>query len=331
MPRRRKRKRARSLFAFNASSYGTINELRVLLDLPALDQADENPQAKAKLRGQETVFIALDTENERHGLMNHVVEVGISILKTRDLREREPGKFARDWISKVKTHHYVVDITRSPSKRMYSGLFSSSEFLNGSALKDELRQLFSDVVALSPDSDSKQDGGTPPRLVLVGQSVAGDLAALLNDSNLRIDLGHDGGVSDMGVRFDHTFDTYALADQAKFAGAHMPGKKLGQLAYWLGVDEKYKRPASYREPAGSVVGTHNAGNDATYTMMVLLLFAVRWPVITCPRRAVSSVIGPQAEPLSQPWEVTTSEHKRPKMGSWLHWLRQWVGKIFTGS
>ena len=133
----------------------------------------------------------------------------------------------------------------------------------------------------------------------------------------------------MGVRFDHTFDTYALADQAKFAGAHMPGKKLGQLAHWLGVEEKYKRPASYREPAGSVIGTHNAGNDATYTMMVLVLFAVRWPEITSPRRAISSMAGRQAEPSSRSWEIASSERTRPSLDTWLQWLRKWVNKAFT--
>lgn len=52
-------------------------------------------------------------------------------------------------------------------------------------------------------------------------------------------------------------------------GARIRSAKLGELVNWIGVHPQY-------EDRDTVFGVHNAGNDAAYTMMALLLYAVRW-------------------------------------------------------
>jgi len=49
----------------------------------------------------------------------------------------------------------------------------------------------------------------------------------------------------------------------------MNSAKLGKLVNWLGIHHQYQQD-------GSSIGCHNAGNDAAYTMMALLIYAVRW-------------------------------------------------------
>jgi len=66
----------------------------------------------------------------------------------------------------------------------------------------------------------------------------------------------------------------------------VPDFKLGKLVNWLGV------PSQFRS-GSTVVGCHNAGNDAAYTMMALLIMAVNWEHIRSPGYGEKSEIVPE--------------------------------------
>ncbi|KAM0722469.1 hypothetical protein Q7P37_001910 [Cladosporium fusiforme] len=68
------------------------------------------------------------------------------------------------------------------------------------------------------------------------------------------------------------FDTLMLTDAAIQQGANMKSARLGKLVNWLGIHPQYRHN-------DSIIGCHNAGNDAAYTMMALLMYAVRWEEI----------------------------------------------------
>lgn len=207
-------------------------------------------QLRSYLRHKDVVLIAIDTESERQGRISHVVEVGLSVLRTRDIHNLEPGAHVKNWVAKVKHHHIVVDITRYPSRRMQNSRFGRSLFLSPLDAKDEL---------LSIVKSSLRDIGTDS-LAFVGHSVAKDIYAILHSPGLATDL------LDMS-RPGHTiFDTFSLAMDAQREGAYLPRKNLSDLARSLKADPRY-----FNED-GSVIGWHCASNDAAYTMALLLLF-----------------------------------------------------------
>lgn len=211
-------------------------------------------QLRSYLRHKDVVLIAIDTESERQGRISHVVEVGLSVLRTRDIHNLEPGAHVKNWVAKVKHHHIVVDITRYPSRRMQNSRFGRSLFLSPLDAKDEL---------LSIVKSSLRDIGTDS-LAFVGHSVAKDIYAILHSPGLATDL------LDMS-RPGHTiFDTFSLAMDAQREGAYLPRKNLSDLARSLKADPRY-----FNED-GSVIGWHCASNDAAYTMALLLLFGAHW-------------------------------------------------------
>lgn len=218
------------------------------------------------------VLVAIDTESERHGLIDHVVEIGITILNVRDILDVPPGDYLRNWTSKMSHHHLVLDFTRKPKQRMHSSLFGQSQFLSATDATSAFRSILRSC-AVDPDSSPDQTGGAcevdapSPALALVGQSIDGDVAAL-RGAGVRTDIRDP---ADVGVTFNRVFDTLSFTMLAKRLGAMMPSGRLGMVVRQLGVDPQYVDPTS-----NSVIGTHNASNDAAYTMMVLLLYVLKW-------------------------------------------------------
>ena len=210
-------------------------------------------------------FVAIDTESEKRGLINHVVEIGVTILRVRDTINISPGQHLRNWLPKMEHHHLVLDITRQPKRRMHSSLFGHSQFLSPfeaqTALKKVLRKCIGDVPSAS-------NAGAAPEAYLVGQSINGDIAAL-RGAGVRLDLS-DSAMT--GLRFTKVFDTLLFSEMIKQRGAALPTAKLGWVTRYLGVDPQYVDP----NVPGTVIGTHNASNDAAYTMMALCFYGLRW-------------------------------------------------------
>lgn len=212
---------------------------------------------------EDALIVSFDTEWERRGLRDHVVEIGVTTLDTRDIYNTAPGPFAHDWFSKAKTYHYVVDITRRPTSRMRSCYFSDDMFAGIAAVKTDLLSILRQS-AHPPYDGTKRPG--PRKVVLVGHSVAVDLTQMWRSPGLWLDFFSKEVFLTRPIM---AFDTVMLTDAAIQLGARMPSVKLGHLVNWLGVHPQYRHE-------NSVIGCHNAGNDSAYTMMTLLIFATRW-------------------------------------------------------
>lgn len=111
------------------------------------------------------------------------------------------------------------------------------------------------------------------RVVLVGQSIDSDIKQLKEDPCFQLDLD---SVIGKGYQI---FDTYHLARHTKVQGMKYESLKLAAIAYRLGIEKKYrstKHDGSVDGVGARLVGVHNAGNDAAYALMALLLFGLRW-------------------------------------------------------
>lgn len=254
------------------------------------------------LRGQtskleDAVYVAIDTEGRE------ITEIGISTLDTRDIQGIRPGRRAMNWISKIKHKHIVVrgPITRPiVDSRRSTSLFCTSDVASVVLARTLVLSTLRSARDTSPDHAKR-------RVHLVGQSIGTDVGAL-NRGALRLNLSHDP-VADF--TFDKVYDTLALGGMARKLGACLPSIRLGRLARSLEVDPKYWL-------ANDVVGTHNASNDAAYTMMVMLLFAVRWdtlaedlvmppPVPLHTRSPVDVTASPTVRPFSETLEVSKAQ------------------------
>ncbi|KAK3116527.1 hypothetical protein LTR53_003015 [Teratosphaeriaceae sp. CCFEE 6253] len=263
------------LLNFKRPGYSSLGDLRTLLGLAAT-RNDGSPQ--------DAVLVSIDTESERRGLIDNVVEVGITTLLIADIYGTDPGDYARNWTAKMEHKHMVLDVTRKPKHRMRSSLFGKSIFVSTEQARAAISETLQHHLRPPEECDSATshhaEAGPAPasrRLILVGQSIVSDIV-VLKGRPLHLDLHSpiDDGEAEPACpttplcipRFSAVFDTLALTQQARKLGVRLPGARLGLVARVLGVDPKYW-------DGTSVVGTHNASNDAAYTMMVLLLHAIK--------------------------------------------------------
>ncbi|KAI6858320.1 hypothetical protein KC338_g7751 [Hortaea werneckii] len=308
----------------NWTGYGGSNELRAVLGLTSERGAlDDAP-----------VLVAVDTESEKRGLINHVVEVGVTILRVRDIWNVEPGPHLRNWIPKMKHFHVVLDITRRPKLRMRSSLFGPSQFLGPNEAQAAVKKVLRDCMGIDnqqPVTGSTNQQSLPP-VYLVGQSVEGDVAAL-RGPGVRLDISDPATV---GVRFHKLFDTYMFSQAIQGYGAPLPTAKLGWAVRYLGVDPTYVDPDIH----GTVIGTHNAVNDAAYTMMTLCFYALRWEELsngvvleptsaTSPRNA--KVLSSNSAEVSPPRNISQSKRRRGIQGSLISAWRRYRGRTMLAA
>ncbi|KAK0873466.1 hypothetical protein LTR87_011969 [Friedmanniomyces endolithicus] len=257
-----------SLSDLHWPEYGSLHDIQTLLGIAPPPGGLQHALGLVGKPNQpaNAVLVSIDAEFERSGLVDHVVEVGITIL-------RIPNIYG--WI---QAHV-------SPKYRMRGSLFGKSLFMGAEDAKAAISKILHAAATHRPlptghpwDPDPAFDDRLEPRqpadLILVGQSIATDIAAL-KVRPLHIDLQPTAGSStlrqegEVGLpRFNAIFDTLSLTQNARKLGAQFPSAKLGFVARLIGVDPEYWE-------GSSVIGAHNASNDAAYTMMVLLLHAIR--------------------------------------------------------
>jgi hypothetical protein len=242
--------------------YGSITQLRELLGLASSQDTHDTVALP-----EDALIVSIDTEWEHRRLGDFVVEVGITILDTRDIVNVAPGKFGDDWFSKAKTYHYVASATKRRKERIGGCFFSKDVFGTYATIKRDIVSVLQQ--AAHPPSDGRAMGHGPRKVVLVGHSVVADLQQLYRSPSLALDLLS----ADVFLTKPTTvFDTFMLTVAARKQGANIRQRRLGWLVNWLGVHPRYRRHNVVR-------GCHNAGNDAAYTMMALLMYAIRWDQI----------------------------------------------------
>ncbi|KAK1053205.1 hypothetical protein LTR74_016350 [Friedmanniomyces endolithicus] len=284
-----------SLSDLHWPEYGSLHDIQTLLGIAPPPEGLQHALGLVSKPNQpaNAVLVSIDAEFERSGLVDHVVEVGITILRISDIYGMDPGSRIRNWSSVMEHRHIVLDVTRKPRYRMRGSLFGKSLFMGAEDAKAAITKILHAAATHRPlptghplDPDPAFDDTLklrqPADLILVGQSIAMDIAAL-KVQPLHIDLQpaagssilrQDGGFAPTVTsqaklpRFKAIFDTLALTQQARKLGAQFPSAKLGFVARLIGVDPEYWE-------GSSVIGAHNASNDAAYTMMVLLLHAIR--------------------------------------------------------
>lgn len=151
---------------------------------------------------------------------------------------------------------------------------------------------------------------TPPRIIVVGQSVWTDIVALRYDRSFRLHLPNmlkrktstssssDSEPSSATTTNNNTpnspfyiFDTHKLALSASASGGQfIGGLRLASIALNLGIETQYRtRRTDTRQALQDFVqygsdplvgmdlkGCHNASNDAAYALMTMLLLGLRW-------------------------------------------------------
>jgi hypothetical protein len=282
---------ASSASVADPQDYGSITQLRELLGLAP----SQNTHDTVTLP-EDALIVSIDTEWEHRRLRDFVVEVGITILDTRDIINVAPGKFGDDWFSKTKTYHYVASATKRRKERIGGCFFSKDVFGTYATIRRDIVSVLQR--AAHPLSDDRPVGHGPRKVVLVGHSVVADLQQLYRSPSLALDLLS----TDVFLTKPTTvFDTFMLTVAAKQQGANIRQRRLGWLVNWLGVHPRYRR-------YNAVIGCHNAGNDAAYTMMALLMYAIRWDQIV-PGKIVPLLdeeIKQQRELSSRPYGSTLS-------------------------
>ncbi|KAL2860583.1 hypothetical protein BJX68DRAFT_261514 [Aspergillus pseudodeflectus] len=199
---------------------------------------------------EEPVFISLDVEvNERcHTL---VTEVGISTLDTRDLIGVAPGPLGENWQSRVKSRHLRVQEHAHHVNSLYirgcpdKFEFGTSEWVAA----DNVSTVVQNSFTLPKFFDGPEKKLRP--LVLVGHSLASDI------QYLELADVHIIGESDGKPQFTDRIDT---ATSFMIIRGETEPRSLGAVIGEMGM---------------TGWNLHNAGNDARYTMQVLVAMLVK--------------------------------------------------------
>ncbi|KAL4795596.1 hypothetical protein BDV19DRAFT_389188 [Aspergillus venezuelensis] len=196
---------------------------------------------------QEPVFISVDVEvNER--FHRQVTEIGISTLDTRDLVGVAPGPRGENWQSRIRSHHLrVLEYKHHVNQLYVRGCpdrfeFGTSEWISSNDISRSVQACFA--------QPSFFDGQKLRHLVLVGHSLDSDIEYLR--------------LSGVHIIEDST-------GASKFAG-HIDTATCFQMIH--GETEPRSLGAVVGELGMIGWNLHNAGNDARYTMQVLVAMMV---------------------------------------------------------
>ncbi|KAL0931860.1 qde-2-interacting protein [Colletotrichum truncatum] len=197
---------------------------------------------------KEVIFICIDIEvaEEHHGT---ILEVGMSVLDTKDIVDIPPGETGQNWFSYIKSRHLVTaDYKHIVNRKYVKGCpelfnFGESEYPNVNELRDKILSTFNE---LSTSGVPKKE--MPFRnIVLVGHDLDSDLSYM---ASMNV---HPWSVDGL-LRCLDTKDMHqAWREEGQ-------GRSLGFVLQDLEIPSK---------------NLHNAGNDAAYTLRAMLGVAVR--------------------------------------------------------
>ena len=190
------------------------------------------------------IFISIDVEAFEFN-QKRVTEIGLSTLDTGDLRGLQPGAKGSNWAAKIRSRHFRIRENGHLLNKVYvEGCpdkfnFGQSEWIYEQDAISVLEGCFNPSPSPLSVSSTK-----PCKVVLVAHDVAGDLKYLTG-------IGFD-----VTQRISDCIDTSVLYKVAR----HEIGQTaLSTLLLQYGIAAKH---------------LHNAGNDASYTLRVMIAIAV---------------------------------------------------------
>ena len=231
----------------------------------------------------DVVFLAVDVEvNEKN--QTQVTEIGVAVLDTRELHGFAPGELGIEWQAKVRARHFWVDeyahiinqtyIQGRP--RDFERRFGVTECVPLTTAMGLLMNCFQDPTAafgLKPNtselSESFKSFGVagqmgvaatnPRKIVLVGHNIGSDVRYLKKALGFELDqLPNVIEVVDTQLMYQTLMET----DLAP---------SVGSMLFEFNVD---------------AWATHNAGNDAAYTLQSLCAIAIKG-MVPCAARLKS--------------------------------------------
>ncbi|KXT16704.1 hypothetical protein AC579_5267 [Pseudocercospora musae] len=208
-------------------------------------------------------FLSLDLEWRISNGLHRITEIGISVVKARQLRDAAFGPYGHGWFGKMQHHHIFIG-RPFQLKRVPASLFVAAQSLRPVEARKEVSRI---IATLASDPD-------PGHLVIVGQSVEGDIQKLRNDPLYSIDMRKCCGTK---MPFHSIVDTLDLARAARLQGTSFVSLRLAGIARKVGIDPRYwtNAPDIFGNSC-ALVGVHNASNDAAYALMTALLMGMRW-------------------------------------------------------
>ena len=187
------------------------------------------------------IFISVDIEAFEFN-QKHVTEIGISTLDTVDLLGLQPGATGNNWAAKIRSRHFRIrEHGHLRNKVHVEGCPDKFEFGQSEWIykRDVISVLEGCFNPFRPSYSSRTC-----KAILVGHDVAGDLKYLT-------ELGFDA--TRMIADCIDTSDLYKASRRDGRQSA------LGTLLLHYGIAAKH---------------LHNAGNDATYTLRVMVAIAL---------------------------------------------------------
>ncbi|KAE8361828.1 hypothetical protein BDV27DRAFT_166627 [Aspergillus caelatus] len=192
----------------------------------------------------EPIFISIDVEsNEYHH--KQITEVGISILDTLDLVGMSPAEDGAHWRTKIQSRHLrVEEYAHHVNQHFVAGCpgnfdFGASEWVSA----DDLGSAVQDAFQVSSSSSSTR---APRHLVLVGHAISSDIQ-YLRQIGVRMERKPEGTAGFIG-----TVDT---AEFFRIIRGEPTTRKLADILQEFNMTGWH---------------LHNAGNDARYTMEVMV-------------------------------------------------------------
>ncbi|KAK3065201.1 hypothetical protein LTS18_006410 [Coniosporium uncinatum] len=241
------------------------------LKVPAIDPTQSVPY----LFDTDVVIIAVDVEAwERNH--NIVTEIGISTLDTRDLHGVAPGVDGGNWRSRIRSRHFrIKEHTHHENHEFVSGCagrfeFGTSEMISLADAPRMIAGCFKKPFS-RPAAPVASDAGLPlfDKMSLLDSQdgVGAEVTTALPKRNI-IFLGHDSQqdlnyLQQLGYNPLNLGNLLEILDTASLYRSfrkEVQPKSLGAILHDM-----------------DMVGwfLHNAGNDAAYTMQVLIAVAVR--------------------------------------------------------
>ncbi|KNG87707.1 hypothetical protein ANOM_003919 [Aspergillus nomiae NRRL 13137] len=192
----------------------------------------------------EPVFISIDVESNEH-YHKQITEVGISTLDTLDLVGMSPAEDGAHWRDKIKSRHLrVQEYAHHVNQHFVAGCpgnfdFGTSEWVSANHLGATVQDAFQVSSSSSPTR-------APRHLILVGHAINSDIQ-YLRQIGVRMERKPEGTAGFIG-----TVDT---AEFFRIIRGEPTTRKLADILQEFNMTGWH---------------LHNAGNDARYTMEVML-------------------------------------------------------------